>query len=250
MKKIDLKTIVIIGLIIAVLVGGGLWKNGHDNWKTKYNQEVNLKNALQDSIKHYQNKEGEWVAEKKTLQASIGTLEDDNLNLTENQKNLVSRVKKLSKEKDVFAAALAQQEVLIDSLVNTTVVIDTVNHTLAFEANTDSLEYTIKVLNVKPLERLSPVLLIEHLSIPNEVFIEFHWDDGKTHPTTVSITNSNPLFKTNDIDSYTIPELQKDVVKPRGWKKIGNFFKKTGKYIGIFGAGALVGGLLIAGSGG
>ena len=88
------------------------------------------------------------------------------------------------------------------------------------------------------------------MRIPNELFLEFFWEDGKTHPTTVSITNSNTLFKTHDIDSYIIPEIQKDVVKPTGWKKIGNFFKKSGKYIGIFGAGALVGGLLIAGSGG
>ena len=206
--------------------------------------------ALEDSVDVYQNKEGEWVAEKKTLQGDISTLEDENVNLTENQTNLLARLKRANKKNDVFAAALAQQEVVIDSLINTVATIDTVNHTIAFEANTDSIEYKIKVLNVKPMESLSPILVIQELKIPNEVFVEFHWEDGKTHPVAVSMTNSNTFFKTNDIDSYAIPELQKDVVKPTGWKKIGNFFKNSGKYIGIFGAGALVGGLIIAGSGG
>ena len=83
MKNFDFKTLAIIILIIGMMVGGGLWWNSHDKQQAKYNLEVNLKNALQDSIEHYQNKEGEWVAEKKTLQADIGTLEDENLNLTE-----------------------------------------------------------------------------------------------------------------------------------------------------------------------
>ncbi len=250
MKNIDFKTIAMIVLIIVILVGGGLWWNQHNKQQLKYNVEHNLRIALEDSVDVYQNKEGEWVAEKKTLQGDISTLEDENVNLTENQTNLLARLKRANKKNDVFAAALAQQEVVIDSLINTVATIDTVNHTIAFEANTDSIEYKIKVLNVKPIEKLSPILLIQELKIPNEVFVEFHWEDGKTHPVAVSMTNSNTFFKTNDIDSYAIPELQKDVVKPTGWKKIGNFFKNSGKYIGIFGAGALVGGLIIAGSGG
>ncbi len=250
MKNLDFKTIAIIVLIMVVLVGGGLWWNSNNKQQLKYNVEHNLRIALEDSVDVYQNKEGEWVAEKKTLQGDISTLEDENVNLTENQTNLLARLKRANKKNDVFAAALAQQEVVIDSLINTVATIDTVNHTIAFEANTDSIEYKIKVLNVKPMESLSPILVIQELKIPNEVFVEFHWEDGKTHPVAVSMTNSNTFFKTNDIDSYAIPELQKDVVKPTGWKKIGNFFKNSGKYIGIFGAGALVGGLIIAGSGG
>jgi len=251
MKNLDLKTIAIVVLIIVLMAGGGFWFNDHNKQQAKYNLEVNLKNALQDSIEYYQNKEGEWVAEKKTLQADISTLEDKNLNLTENQKELVRRIKNLSNKNDVIVAALARQEAVIDSLMQIATSIDTVKNTITFVKVTDTLEYDIKILNVKPLKSkvLQPTMFIKKLKIPNELFVEFHWEDGKTHPIAVSISNSNPLFKTNDIDSYAIPELQKDVVKPTGWQKIGNFFKKTGKYIGIFGAGAIVGGLVIAGSG-
>jgi len=246
--NLNIKDVAIIVLIFAMLLGGGYFFKKNGDWKKQLAIEVNLKNALADSVEHYQNKEGEWVAEKLTLQIDISELEDDKLNLTQNQEQLVKRVKRLSKEKDVIVAALARQEALIDSLVNTVAIVDTVNHTVAFEATTDSLEYKIKVLNIKPFELLSPILLIETLKIPNELFIEFHWEDGKNKPVAVSITNSNPLFKTNDIDSFAIPELQKDVVKPTGWKKIGNWFKDNGKKVGIFLGGAVVGGLLIGAS--
>jgi hypothetical protein len=250
MKNLDLKTIAIIVLLIAVMVGGGFFWNNNDNWKTKYALETNLKNALQDSLSTYKNKEGEWVSEKKTLQADINTLSGENLNLTDNQENLVKRIKSISKEKDVIAAALANQVVTIDSLTQLATNIDTVNHEIDFVASSDTLEYDITIKNVSPSDSLIiPLMSINKLVIPNEVFIEFHWEKEKLHPISFSMTNSNPLFKVTDLDSYVIPELQKDVVKPTGWKKFGNWFKENGKKIGIFLGGAVVGALAISTSG-
>ena len=249
MGNLDIKTIAIIILLLVVMVGGGFFWNNHDKWKAKYNLETNLKEALQDSIHIYQNKEGEWVSEKKTLQADISSLSDENLNLTDNQENLVKRIKSISNEKDVIAAALAYQVVTIDSLTQLATNIDTVNHEIDFVATSDSLEYDITVKNVSPSDSLiMPLMSINKLVIPNEVFIEFHWEKEKTHPIAFSMTNTNPLFKVTDLDSYVIPEIQKDIIKPTGWKKFGNWFKENGKKVGIFLGGVVIGALAISAS--
>jgi hypothetical protein len=246
--NLDFKTITIIILIIVVIFGGGFFWNKNSKLQQQYNLEVNLKNALQDSIEYYQNKEGEWVAEKLTLQADLKDLEDENLNLSENQKRLVARLKTEQKEKDIIAAALAQQQVVIDSLLQAATNVDTVNNTIDFVKVTDTLEYDIQILEAKPIENGNPQMLIKKLRIPNELFVEFHWEDEKTHPIAVSVTNSNPMFKTNDLDSYAIPELQKEEINPTGWQKFKKFLKKNGEKVLVFLGGAAVGGLVVMGS--
>jgi len=233
--NLKVKDIAIIVLIVVILIGGGISFKREGDWKTKYNLEVNLKNALTDSIKTYQNKEGEWVTEKLTLQAKINTLEDDNSILSKNQIELIKRIKKISKDKDIFAAVLAQQEVIIDSLINSVVVIDTINNTVKFEANTDTLKYIIKVLHVKPIEIVSPILVLD-LKVPNKLFIEFHWEKDKTHPVALSVTNTNSMFKINDVDSFVIPEINRVDLKPKFWKKIKQS-KITKSAIFILGVG-------------
>ena len=245
--KLDLKIIAIIVLIVGIIIGGTIMTNKNKRLADEIKTEVNLKNALQDVIKTYQNKEGEWVAEKLTLQSDVEILEGDNLNLTENQQKLVSKVKELQKDKDVITAALVQQSATIDSLEQFATNIDTVNHTVDFVMDSDSLKYNIRVTNVKPLERLQPKLLITSLIIPNEQFIEFHWENDKTTPIAFSVTNSNPMFKTNNIDSYAIPELIKEEINPTGWQKVKAWFKENGKKIGIFAGGAVIGGLVVMG---
>lgn len=245
--KLDLKSIAIIVLIVGMIVGGTIMTNRNKRLANEVRTEVNLKNALQDTVRTYQNKEGEWVAEKLTLQADVSTLEDDNLNLTENQKKLVSKVKNLQKDKDVITAALIEQSATIDSLEQFATNIDTVGNMISFVMNTDTLKYDIKVKNVKPLEELRPMLAINKLVIPNEQFIEFHWEDSKTTPIAFSVTNSNPLFITNNIDSYAIPELVKEEIDPTGWQKIKKWFKDNGQKVGIFAGGAVIGGLVVMG---
>lgn len=250
MKNLDIKTISIIILLIVVMVGGGFFWSNHDKWKAKYALETNLKYALQDTIQIYQNKEGEWVSEKKTLQANIQTLEGENINLSDNQKNLLKRIKNISKEKDIIAAALATQTVTIDSLVQLATNIDIINHEIDFVASSDTLEYDITIKNVTPSDSLIlPLMSINKLKIPNEIFIEFHWEKEKYHPIAFSITNSNSMFNINDVDSYVIPEIQKDVIKPTSWKKIGKWFKDNGNKIGIFLGGVVIGALAISVSG-
>lgn len=244
---LDLKSILIIVLILGMIIGGTIMANKNKRLANEVRMEVNLKNALNDSLLNYQNKEGEWVAEKLTLQADVETLEDENLNLSENQQKLLSKVKNLQKDKDVITAALVQQSAVIDSLTQFATAIDTVANTVTFAMDSDSLKYDIVVKNVEPIKELKPILNINRLEIPNEQFIEFHWEKDKTTPIAFSVTNSNSLFKTNDIDSYAIPELIKEEIDPTGWQKVKKWFKDNGQKVGIFVGGAVIGGLVVMG---
>ena len=64
----------------------------------------------------------------------------------------------------------------------------------------------------KTIPELRPLLTISNFKIPNKQFVEFHWEDDKTTPIAFSVTNSNPLFITNNIESYAIPELIKEEI--------------------------------------
>jgi hypothetical protein len=73
------------------------------------------------------------------------------------------------------------------------------------------------------------MLFIDSLNLYNKQFIEFHWlnerKDG--YPVSFTVRNSNPYFKTYDIESYIIPEVQKSQLKPNIWQKTGNFYRKN-----------------------
>ena len=76
--------------------------------------------------------------------------------------------------------------------------------------------------------------------LPNKQFVNFFWGDKKKdYPISFSVSNSNDYFKTVNIDSYAIPQLQKDVVNPSAWGKITAWIKKSGGFIitvGVSGA--------------
>jgi hypothetical protein len=43
------------------------------------------------------------------------------------------------------------------------------------------------------------------------------------------------------INSYAIPELNKVVINPTGWQKVGQWFVKNGRIIGCVTSGVIVG---------
>ena len=245
--KIKIETIIIIILALALIVGGTILNGQKNKAREKYEAELRLNNALDDSLRTYKNSNDELVYEKYTLQATNTQLKEVRDRLTENQKKLIDRVNELKKDKDVFAAALAQQKVVVDSLIQVATKIDTINNTISFDNTSDTIKYNITVLNAIPAKGV-PTLQINNLEIPNEVFIEFNWENEELYPVSFSLTNSNPMFKVNDIDSYVIPELKKEEIDPTKWMKIKNWFKENGKKVGIFLGGAIVGGLVVAGS--
>src|SRR5579859_4745028 len=82
-------------LIILLLLGKG-YADYVEHKAYKFQQE-NLAKALQDSIHHFRDKEGDWVNEKRTIQATLDQLTDKNLALTQNQTELLKQVKEQNK---------------------------------------------------------------------------------------------------------------------------------------------------------
>lgn len=239
----------IVLIIILLLFGGGLFKiqrNHINDLKDKYQSEVNLRKALTDSLEVYQNKEGEWVAEKRTIQATIKELESMNGELTADQKRLLAKIKEVNKENSIITAALIRANFVIDSLMHSGIVIvDTTNKTVDFiETNNPDIRYDFQARGVLPFpQNTKPTLLIKNLTLPNEQFVEFHWIDNKKegYPIAFSVTNTNKYVKVYDVNSYAIPEIKKDVINPTGWEKVTVWLRKNGKIVGYVGTGIAIG---------
>ncbi len=236
-------------VILLLILGGGFLKIQHNKilkLRTEKLAEVKLKNALLDTLHIYQNKDSLWVAEKLTIQASVKDLENDKVQLTANQQRLIAKVKDVEKENSVITAALIQANFIIDSLQHGgLVLVDTVNKTVSFiEPDDPDIQYNFTATGVLPFPpNTKPSLLINSLRLPNEQFVAFHWvDDRKAgYPIAFSLTNSNKYVKVNDINSYAIPQLQKEVINPTGWGKFGQWIKKNGKIVGYVAGGVVVG---------
>ena len=252
MKKIseinytfNLTTLVIAGVLILALAFGG-WKlsqNRADKLKAENLVEVKLKNALVADVAYYKNKTGEITAEKLTLQATVKSLENANNNLNLNQKELLKRIKEVEKDNSVITAALIETKVTLDSLRQGIIVVDTVSSKITISDNLPEIKYNFEIGKVKPaIAGIKPTFKINELTLPNKQFIEFHWGERKEgYPISFSVSNSNKYFTTTTIESYAIPQLIKPIVKPSGWNKFTNFFKKGSNTIITFGVGAAVG---------
>lgn len=249
--QVKLKHLIILILLMFVLFGGivKLFSVKLDNTSSKLDQQIALTNALQDTLRKTNNYLDEEKSSKLTLQASLDKLEDQNLNLSQNQKELVARIKKVQKENSLISAALVRTEVRMDSVLNyITGEVNLKDSSLLFVQSSDSISFNLQVNDALPAkEFIKPKLSINSLVIPNKQFIEFKFDDKNEYhqrPVSFSITNSNPLIKTTEIDSYIIPEVNKDAIKPTGWQKIKHFLNKRKKEIIIFTIGGGVGYLI------
>lgn len=242
------KNHLLIVVIVLLLVGMGttiyFQSISINNLKNKVETEVKLKDALLDTMKIYRNKEGEWTAEKLTIQETIKNLTKMYGQLTESQKELIDRVKELNKKNDVIVAALIQANVKIDSLASTgKPVIDSVNKNIIFpELTNPDLQYHIQARNVVPaFSNIKPSLFIVDLRMPNKSFVSFQFDKMKGNPISFSVSNSNKYIQVANIESYAIPGINKDIVQPTGWQKTWGWVKKNGTIIIVGTAGVVAG---------
>jgi hypothetical protein len=251
-KLIGGNKVVIFVIILLLVLSGVIYIQNKriQHWKESYQSEVNLNDALNDTINWYQNKHKEWVAEKQTIQSTLKRLEELNGKLTDNQKELLARIKESEKNYTIIAAALIQTNAKIDSLLDKdaggVVVIDTTNKKLNFNnlASSDStFKYDIDVNHAIPAHLdIRPTMLFKSIQFPNEQFVNFYWknDKKKGYPVMFSVSNSNKYFKTVNLDSYIIPNIDKKHINPTGWQKFENFLFKNGKtllYVGVGAAG-------------
>ena len=214
-------------------------------YKDKYETEVKLKDALLDTLHTYQNKEKEWVTEKRTIQESLENLQKINGQLTDFQRELLRRVAELSDKYNIIAAALIKTNVKIDSLLHKgKVEIDSVNKTVNYsdsstivmpDKSKKIVEYNITATRVVPaFPNIKPGLIINSMTFPNEQFVEFHWLKNKkaNYPVAFSVSNSNGYFKTTNIESYAIPDMKYEGSKFDQW------LAKNGKILMYLGIGA------------
>jgi hypothetical protein len=241
MKKIYL---ILGGIIVALLVTCYFLFTRVNTLNEKYSDEVKLRNALLDTTTMYKNKHNEWTAEKLTMQATLKQLQDNNLNLNTNQKELIKRIGEIEKTNSIIAAALIETNVKIDSLRQGEVTINN-DSSLTFNDSTKNLKYNINVGFVIPAYRnIKPTLTFKSFELPNKQIIDFHWkDDAKKddYPIAFSVSNSNDYFKTVNIESYAIPGLDKKELNPTFWQKFGKWTVKNGKIITTVGVSGAVG---------
>lgn len=238
-KAMKTSATVMMLLMMVIII---IFQSGKiDKLKIDYSTEIKLRNALSDSVKYYQNVKEELVAEKLTIQESIKNLEKINGKLTENQKELLRRIKTIGKEKDIINAALIISEARIDSLetLTQTFIADTINKTLTYIDSTEFIKYNILTHNaiLADKNKKSTLMFVE-LSMPNKQFVDFFWKDERKegYPVAFSVSNSNKYFKVSDIQSYAIPEL----LKPKtGWDKFNGWVNKNGKWVLIGTAGVI-----------
>lgn len=252
-KVISLEKLLIIILLFLLAVGIKYHLSTDSDHKRKFSAEIKLREALQDSLRTYKNEKGEWKNNKRTLQAEIEELTSKNVKLNDDQKELIDRLTREKNLKNIFSAALIRAEIRIDSLENliaTASDVDTTNNTVKFDNLYDSssmFKYSLTVFNVRPVRySITPTLKFNSIVFPNKQYITFQFDvtKRKDYPVSFSISNSNPYYHVLNIESYAIPTIQKDVLKPTGWQKVLRFINNNGKYILVggtaFGAGYLM----------
>lgn len=233
----------VVLVLLLIILGGGMFKirqNKINEWKNKHQIEIKLRNALIDTVSYYKNAHGEEVAEKLTLQGDVKDLEKMNNDLTDSQKELLRRVKEANKKNTVIAAALVEANLIIDSLItNGNVVINSKDTTITFTDTTKYMEYKFVVGKAIPVDsKIEPTLLFSYLKFSNKQTVKFEWENNKKegYPVKFIMSNSNPYYKVNEINSYIIPKADKAELNPTSWKKVSQWFDENGKILGFIGS--------------
>lgn len=228
-------------IIIAILIVLLSIKSCENSKITKQNEEKQIfLTALNDSLHIVKNKNGELEYSKKSLQNDISFLKENINLLSDNQKALV---KEIQNNKNVIAAMRADVSVLVEHIKSNGNYKQTNDTTLIFtsDSSTDkNLQYEITISGVKPSYK--PELTINKIELPNTTTVKFEWsNDGKKYPVKGTIINSNPYFKVDTLDSFIIPEIKKETLKPSTWQKIKLFTNKTGSKIVLLSSGVIIG---------
>ena len=232
-----------IGVIIILILCTIIYIQHNKNTKLKqeHQTEVKYNNALNDSIDYYQNKEKEWVAERLSIQTTVKNFKEIEEKLTDNQKILLAKIERVERDNHIIVAALIETQIKIDSLREGNVEVDTEEKTIAFTDSTEAIQYEFVAGNVLPAYRdVKPTLDVKNLFFPNEQFINFNWlnDKKEGYPVSFSVTNSNKYFETININSYAIPQLDKNELDPTSWQKFTTWTKVNGKWVLVVGVTA------------
>ena len=151
--------------------------------------------AVTDSLRLTHDRLGREVAEKRGIQASLKAVEANYRLLTANQQLLVRDIQLLprSERRKLVAASEVRQQVTVH--VVDSVRVPSRSFRLAWRRHSDTLAYRIHVQD--------STLTIDTLSLPNRIFLAHYI--GKDKALHVTATNSNPMFRTSDVDAIIPP---------------------------------------------
>ena len=167
--------------------------NRTNNLQDDIRQNENLIEVLNDSVRYHQDKFNREVASKKALVTTVKELQKDKVVLTDNQNKLLKEVKQHKKLK---VAVQVKEKVVIRDV---------------------------------PIVVNDTVMVVDSIDIENEKSIVLKEVKGGTE---VYITNSNPLFKTVNVDALYVP-TKKKWYNRKGFKMvIFGVGVATGVYIG------------------
>lgn len=227
-------------VVIAILIVLLSIKSCENSKIIKENKEKQtFLTTLNDSLHVTRNKNNELEYSKKSLQNNISFLKQNINILSNNQKQLV---KDIEDNKNIIAGMKAKIEVLVEHVKVNGKYKQPNDTTLIFtsDSSTDkNLQYDITISGVKPSYK--PQLIINKIELPNTTTIKFEWEAEKNYPVKGTIINSNPYFKVDTLDSFIIPEIKKEELKPNAWQKIKLFSNKTGSKIVLLSTGVIIG---------
>ena len=117
--NIELKTIIIIVTIFIIILSGGFGWMSNRLEKTNKNLEEQkiLTEALNDKLEITKNILNETVSSKLSLQYELDKLMKMNIEYSDNQKELLDKISKLSYENYLISAALIRTEIKLDSVL-------------------------------------------------------------------------------------------------------------------------------------
>lgn len=241
------KTIYTLAAVcFLLLLGiGKVWTNANES-ELRLTNQIKLEQALHAELEITRDSLGSETAKKLTLQTTVKDLSKREAKLTKDQKELLAFVKVKDKNKNLIAAVIIHDTVKVRELASGPPIAFT-DSTVAFEVTTDSIAYRATVENVSPVADSTkvPMLLLKNLYIPNQTRISFEWGERKDgYPVSVSVTNTNPLFKIGNVESFAIPELQKSTVRPSFFQGLGTSLN-TAKTPFLIGLGLGVIGVLV-----
>ena len=238
-QKIDLTKIILVAIIAILLIGGySLWRTTKTEHIAELQASNNYKDALFSKMKVFKDTNGLIWAERNALQVSLFQLRADSTLLTAQKKELLKRITATGDAKNVIAAALIETKVKANSIqvIKPVTVTDS---TVTFAAKTDSISFKATVTNVQALPHRIASFHLDSLTLSNKSYVNFKWGAKKEgFPVSFSITNSNPMFKTVNIESYIIPEISKTALQPTFFEKVGTGIRTHGM---AFGIGSVVG---------
>ena len=237
-KNRTTETILICLLLLLAVGGYGLWRKQATAHKAELAAANNYKESLLATMKVYKDTNGVIWAERMTMQTTLNQLRADMSLLSKEKQELLRRITETNRAKDIIAAALIETKVKTKVIyVNKPSVVT--DSSVTFASKSDSISFKATVLNVHPIPNRTPSFRLDSLTLDNKTFVNFKWGAKKEgFPISFSLTNSNPLFKTVNIESYAIPELSKIELRPNLFQRIGAGIRTHGV---VFGVGAVVG---------